>query len=314
MRPLFGILLLTAALFGVSIWYQQTATICPVPISYRLGDFDERFLITKEEAGEVLAAAERVWEEALGRDLFEYDDESTFAINFIFDERQQLARTEEEWRTNLDKQELESAGVIERVKAEGVVYQSLQADYEEKRVAYEERLSIYNEEVERYNEEGGAPEEEFEKLEEEEDELSDILRDLLDLEKELNAKAESINKLGEEGNALIETYNAEVLKYNEVYGNRDLYTQGDFQRDQINVYKFSDTTELTKVIAHEFGHALGIGHVEGAESIMYYLMAEQPDTIIPTVEDRTALVELCGDGTGFSHLARKIIRSALSFL
>ncbi len=314
MRPLFGILALVVLLFGVSNWYVETAAICPVPISYRLGDFDERFLITKEEATEVLADAERVWEEALGRDLFVYEDDSTFAVNFIFDERQQLARTEEEWRMNLDKQELLSTSAIERVKAEGVVYQALQADYEEKRTAYETRLSSYNEEVETYNAEGGAPEEEFEELEEEQEQLSDILRELMTLEKELNAKAEGINKLGEEGNALIEAYNAEVLKYNEVYGNRDLYTQGDFQRDQINVYKFSDTTELTKVIAHEFGHALGIGHVEGVESIMYYLMAEQPDTIIPTIEDRTALVELCGDGTGFSHQARKIIRSALSFL
>ncbi len=314
MRPVFGILALVTLLFGVSSWYLQTAAICPVPISYRLGDFDERFLITKEEAAQVLADAERVWEEALGRDLFVYDDESTFAVNFIFDERQQLARTEEEWRTNLDRQELQSTALIDQVKAEGVVYQAMQADYEEKRLAYEARLSAYNEEVETYNAEGGAPEEEFEKLEEEEDALNGILRDLLDLEKELNNKAEAINRLGEEGNALIEAYNAEVLKYNELYGNRDLYTQGDFQRDRINIYKFSDTTELTKVIAHEFGHALGIGHVEGEESIMYYLMAEQPDTIIPTVEDRSALVELCGDGTGFSNQARKIIRSALSFL
>lgn len=314
MRPIFGILALVALLFGVSSWYLQTAAICPVPISYRLGDFDERFLITKEAAAQVLADAERVWEEALGRDLFVYDENSTFAVNFIFDERQQLARTEEEWRMNLDQQEQESTAIINEVTAEGVAYQALQAEYEAKRVAYETRLSAYNEKVERYNAEGGAPEAEFEKLEEEEDELSGELRELLNLEKDLNAKAEAINKLGAEGNALIEVYNAEVLKYNEMYGNRDLYTQGDFQRDRINIYKFSDTTELTKVIAHEFGHALGIGHVEGDESIMYYLMAEQPDTIIPTIEDKSALVELCGDGTGFSHQARKIIRSALSFL
>ena len=314
MRPLFIFSLLATIVFGVSSWYVQTAAICPVPISYRLGELDERFLITAVEAQAVLAQAEAVWEEAMGRDLFVNDEESTFAVNFIFDERQQLARTEEEWRMNLDAQELESQAVIARVKAEGEVYQSLQTENEAVRLGYEMRLTAYNTKVASYNAKGGAPAEEFEALEEEQELLEGELRKLTAQEGALNQKAAEINALGEQGNALIEKYNSEVLQYNEVYGSRDLYTQGDFQRDRINIYKFSDKTELTKVITHEFGHALGIGHVEGDESIMYYLMAEQPDTIAPTKEDIEALTLLCGDGTGFDHEVRRIIRGGLSFL
>lgn len=314
MRPLFGFSLLAVALFGVSSWYWETAAICPAPISYALGAFDERFLIEKDEAIAVLAAAEKVWEDALGRDLFVYDEESDFLVNFIFDERQQLARTEEEWRMNLDKKELESASLVEQVKSQWAEYQTLQEVYEAARSTYEERLSAYNTKVESYNDEGGAPEAVYEELQDEQRALSSILSDLTTQETSLNDQAASINQLGEDANALIEAYNAEVLRYNELYGSRDLYTQGDYERDRINVYKFSDKTELTKVFAHEFGHALGIGHVEGGESIMYYLMAEQPDAIVPTPEDVTALIALCGDGTGFSHKVRRMIRSTLSFL
>ena len=314
MRPLFIFALFMTGMFGLSSWYVQTANICPVPISYRLGDLDERFLITATEVQAVLAEAEAVWEDAVGRDLFVYDDASTFAVNFIYDERQQLARTEEEWRMNLDVKELESQAAIARVKAEGEVYKVLQAEYEALRLSYEMRLTAYNTKVASYNAQGGAPAEEFRALETEQAALEAELRTLTTKEGELNQKAAEINTLGEQGNALIEQYNGEVLQYNEVYGSRDLYTQGDYERDRINIYKFSDKTELTKVITHEFGHALGIGHVEGGESIMYYLMDKQPDTIAPTQEDIEALTLLCGDGTGFAHEVRRIIRTGLSFL
>lgn len=300
--------------FSTSYWYVQTANICPVPVYYSLGEVDSRFGITKEEAMAVLTDAERVWESALDRDFFIYSESSDFAINFIYDERQQLASTEEEWRMRLDVQEKESQQIIETVKNIAADYESLQALYEQARLSYESRLSAYNERVEDLNSNGGASADVFNELQDEQKELSRTLNNLIEKEKQLNVEAEKINELGEKGNQLIENYNAEVLQYNEVYGDLELYTQGDFQRDRINIYKFSDKTELTKVIVHEFGHALGIGHVEGEESMMYYLMAEQPDNVFLSPEDKQAFIAVCGDGTGFANEARRIIRTALSYL
>jgi Matrixin len=314
MRSVFIFALVFTLVFGTSYWYVETASVCPAPITYRLGDFDERFLISQTEALAVLAEAEAVWEKSAGRDLFVYDEEATFAINFIYDERQQLARTEEEWRTKLDIEEAESRGVIEQVKVFADAYDTLQLSYEASRTAYEERLAIYNKRVEELNDQGGAAKDVFEELQAEQKKITKQLDELLALEEDLNDRAQTINELGEKGNRLIEEYNINVQKYNEIYGNRDLYTQGDFKRDRINIYKFSDKTELTKVIAHEFGHALGVGHVEGGESIMYYLMAEQPDTIALSEEDRQALIVTCGEGSLASDKIRRIIRTTLSYL
>lgn len=300
--------------FSTSYWYVQTANICPVPVYYSLGEVDSRFGITEEEAMAVLTDAERVWESSLNMDLFVFSESADFAINFIYDERQQLASTEEEWRMRLDVQEKESQQIIETVKNIAADYESLQALYEQARLSYESRLSAYNERVEDLNSNGGASADVFNELQDEQKELSRTLNNLIEKEKQLNVEAEKINELGEKGNQLIENYNAEVLQYNEVYGDLELYTQGDFQRDRINIYKFSDKTELTKVIVHEFGHALGIGHVEGKESMMYYLMAEQPDNVFLSPEDKQAFIAVCGDGTGFANEARRIIRTALSYL
>ena len=313
MRPLFIILLITTITLGVSNWYVRTAAVCPAPISYRLGEVDERFHIEAAEVKKVILISEAIWEDSVGQDLFVYDEKAAFAINLIYDERQQLASTEEEWRLALDAEEVESLALIEQVKVEGVEYEKMQAEYTSEREKYEERLKKFNEEVESLNEKGGAPAPVFAELQKEREELNIMVEQLVVLEKKLNDKAAAINEMGEKGNHLIELYNAEVLKYNAVYGSRDLYTQGDFQRDRINIYKYSDTTELSKVIVHEFGHSLGLGHVEGKSSIMYYLMADQSDSITLTTEDKAAFVAICGDGNDFASKVRRIIRTALSY-
>ncbi len=314
MRSAFIFLLIFTLVFGTSYWYAKTSTICPVPITYRLGELDSRFPINADEAKAIFAEAEAVWEKSNGRELFVYDEQADFSINFIYDERQQLASTEEEWRMKLDVQEKNSRLAIDKVKAEAEEYEERQELYSQKRTAYEERLSNYNKKVEELNEQGGAPEPVFEELQVEQKELSNQLKELMGMEKDLDARADEINKLGEKGNQLIEDYNTEVLKYNEVYGNIDQFTQGDYKRDRINIYKFSDSTELKKVIAHEFGHALGVGHVEGEESIMYYLMEEQPDSVQLSNKDVDELLIICGDGTEFAHQARQIIRKTLALL
>lgn len=312
MRSLIFSVFVLTLVFSTSYWYVNTSHICPVPIYYKLGEIDERFNINEEEAREVLSKAEAVWENSLERDLFIYSDDASFAVNFIYDERQQMASTEEEWRNKLDLEQEESRRVIDEVKEIAEEYKGLQDTYDSKREAYEDRLAAYNAQVEEVNESGGASAPIYAELQKEKGSLSALLNELISQEVQLNVQADDINKLGDLGNSLIEKYNAEVLKYNEVYGDLDLYTQGDFQRDRINIYKFSDLVELEKVIVHEFGHALGVGHVEGGQSMMYYLMAEQPDDVVLSEEDRQAFVTICGDGTGFENEARRIIRTVLS--
>lgn len=314
MRSIFIFALLATVVAATSYWYLVTAAVCPVPVTYRLGTVDERFALTQEEARGVLATAEAVWEQAVGQDLFVYDETSNFTVNFIYDERQQLASTEEEWRLRLDIEEAKSQELLALVRDLAAEYEQVQAKYEVARDTYEARLLAYNNQVEALNEQGGAPEPVFKELQAEKIALAESLTVLLGQERDINNMATEINREAEEGNRLVEAYNAEVLQYNEIYGNRDLYTQGDFQRDRINVYKFSDITELTKVIAHEFGHALGVGHVEGEESLMYYLMAEQPDTLILSGADKTAFVTICGTGTGLEYEMRRIIRNVLSHI
>lgn len=310
MRSIFVFALILTVLFAASNWYVNTASICPVPITYRVGNLDSRFPISAEEIKAVAEKAETVWEQASERDLFVYDEESEFTINLIYDERQQRTVTEEEWRIRLDEMQKGHQALIDEIKELGVRYQSDVASYDNKREEYEAKLAAYNAKVESYNQGGGAPPEVYNDLQKEAESLSKMQKDMLALEKKLNQQIDVVNKLGEEGNAKIALYNAEVVEYNEVFGALETFTQGDYERERINIYKFSDVDELARVIIHEFGHALGVGHVEGEGSVMYYLMTEQSSPAL-SAEDISAFKAICGSTETTSAKLRKLIRNLL---
>jgi prefoldin subunit 5 len=314
MRAGFLIALCSTAFLSTAFWYVDTAHLCPVPIAYRVGYVDERFGLSAPELQRLAAAAEGLWEEATGQELFVYDETAEFTVNLIYDERQQLASTEEAWRQRLDAAEARYQGLFAELESFAARYESLEASYTTKRAQYESTLAAYNAEVEEYNREGGAPQETYERLQATAKSLGSEQQSLETLERELSSLAQTLSELGATGNEDVAAYNAEVEEYNALFGDRHTFTQGDFKRDRINIYKFTDTAELERVLIHEFGHALGIGHVEDELAAMYYLMTEQKTTSQLTDADKAAFAVSCGTLGTFPGRVRQHIRSFLAYI
>lgn len=314
MRSSFIIVLIATILFSGAHWYIRTADVCPVPLHYRLGAYDNRFLLSAEEAKVIISEAEVAWEQAVGRELFVYDESADFVVDFVFDERQRRAVSEEEFRQKLNEQEArtsETKATLARLDAD---YTTVKQKYETRARAYERDLGRYNTEVEAINARGGASESERETLLKRQNTLRAEEQELEAMAKDLNELIAEMNTLGVEGNALVEQYNEEVAVYNDRYGEAGAFTQGEFSGDRITIYKYSDTTELRQVTAHEFGHALGADHVEDSEAILYYLLEQQPDELTLTPADVAAVTLVCGEGDEFSHRLRHLIRTALSLV
>lgn len=308
--PFLVVLVLTLAGAG-TFWYKSTAAICPTPLTYRVGQIDSHFNLDTEAAKKHLAKAEAVWEETAGRQLFIYDEKSTFVVDFIFDERQAEADIETTEQKTLDTKKSENDGLVKTIEDLQKEYDSLSESYKKRVGSYEARLNAYNDKVNSYNDQGGAPGDVFSELERERVSLNVESKELSKKADELTTLSNKINELSERGNALVEKYNEEVVEYNKKFGYAREFTQGDYQGERINVYKFSDEAELVAVLTHEFGHALGIGHVEGESSVMYYLLKDTTGTPVLSKEDKDAFVAQCATGEEWPHRIRAIIRTLL---
>jgi uncharacterized phage infection (PIP) family protein YhgE len=312
MRSTYFIALLATILLAITAWYQSSAAQCPIPIAYRLGTVDPAFGITKEQALSYAREAEALWEDTVNRELFVYDEAAALPIEFRYDIRQASADSETAQRAALDAQKEQSEAIDASITELQTKYDQLSAAYETRVATYEAKLRAYNEEVNTHNDRGGAPPEVFERLEKERVALSRESTGLTQVSTELRELADKINALAEQGNQLVQRYNEGVVRYNEEFGFAREFTQGDYQGDQINIYKFSSDAEVVTVLAHEFGHALGIGHVEGNSSLMYYLLENTDELPTLSADDLASYTAVCGESESAEQKIRRMIRETLA--
>ncbi len=298
MRSAFAIALIATLLFSGGYLYYTALAICPVPVEYRIGQFDDQFDLSREEARVVLSEAEAVWEDSTGRNLFSYNESADFTVNFIFDERQAYADAERDFRDRLDQ----SAGLNDEIRQryERLIteFEAMDDRYEAARAEYEAARDAYNKRVADIQAREAMTLELFDELERERLALNDQAGEVNAIAAELQELTDQINEVGALGNRLVESYNRNVSLYNDTFHGSEAFTQGDYQGDRINIYKFSDNRELRTVLAHELGHALSLGHVEGEQSIMYYLMGGQPANLTLSSYDLEEFIAVCGADDG----------------
>ncbi len=277
---LYAILIAAVCLWGYVYTLQSSA--CDAPLEYSLGNFDQRFNISKAEFIEMTMEASEVWENSVNKDLFVYvENEKSkgvakdflekyidkyfvrqkVTINLIYDERQQMVEERELLSSQLDQ----TQDTADSLKKE---FQALQENHKKVEAEYEVLLVQYRN--------------------------VKISRDIVEKKRlELNRLVDRINSKINDYNSLVKEANLTVDTINQTAGQE--FEEGtyisDGEGERINIYEFRDRKALVRVLAHEFGHALGIEHNDNQNSIMYYL--NKSKNIIPTAEDLRDLQMIC---------------------
>ncbi len=309
MRIGFTIVLMVTLVFGGGYWYYTALAICNVPLSYRIGTIHTQFGLTEGEAQNAISEAESLWEDGTSRNLFTSDAEGKIVINFVYDERQQRSDEEALYRKTLEQKE----GISDTVRSdyENLLdkYEKLRSDFRKETNSYENQLSVYNDEVAKWNKQGGAPKDIFERLQDTQNALSEEEDQLNAKSAQLNEIVRKMNLLGDRGNSLINDYNSLASEYNSLFSEEKEFTQGEYENKVVNIYEFDTQEELVLVLAHEFGHALSLGHVEETTAIMHHTMGEQRLSTGLTLEDKVLFEKQCGTEDSIPNAVRLLVEA-----
>ncbi len=272
--------------------YKPSVSPCVQPMGYKVGKFDPQFNLSREKFFQITRDAIAVWEEAAGTSLFTNDPvNGTLTLNLVYDERQ--ATTVSLGYLALEIENTKQAAESTRLsyEKEKVSYINESEIFNKGAMEFQQRYSNYNEKVKAYNDKGGATKEEYDVMMLELDTLKKEAEAFEAKRLVLNKEMESINSKVKRYNELIEYVNGLIRKSNSI-GSRT-FTEGRFvpSINTIDIFQYSDETKLRRVLIHELGHALGIGHVENVQSIMYSFNSGTSTSL--SEEDKQALRESC---------------------
>lgn len=269
---------------------------CAKPLEYSLGDFDERFGLSREDFLKVIGEAAEIWQKPVNKKLFNQSAGGALKINLIYDSRQEATLKLEKLGLTIHNDRASYEVLKNKYESFIKIYNTQKSELDSTIEYYEEKKADYDAEVKAANNRGGATAEEAAIFEQERKDLNKLIAAIKQKQDLFNKTADDINAVVSVINRLIRQLNLTAGDYNAIgEAISGEFKEGQYVRDQsgerINIYQFDDRPALVRVLAHELGHALNIDHLDNPEAIMYRLNESGQEKI--TADDLAALKQVC---------------------
>jgi uncharacterized protein YoxC len=296
--------LLLKSIFALVVWFSwilsplQAQSPCQSPVSVQVGDIDPHFMLSEQVVIDLLSEVQQLWASALNRDVVQYDPQNGIPIHFVYGKEQRYIQERQLVEDHINHQRLEITQLQTR-------YDSLYRVYKDRSVVFEKTFRKHNSLMNNYNEtlkftniNGGISSYEHQKLKNQKEQLTTLQKDLSQYDQQLDTLLIQINDLGNQINSLKTRVREKANQIDEQFGKSNAYFQGKFinksEQPEIQIFHFKNITDLKLVLAHEIGHALGIGHVDNPHSVMYYFSNDQDtDELKLSDYDIQALKDQC---------------------
>lgn len=238
-------------------------------VRFRIGVIDERFGITHDQARQYSEQAIRIWHDGTARQWFVYDETAKLTVNFIYDERQAqtdaVKQSEPAIKQMINQHEYDTASLDIARRDLQDSFTTLNGELQAWQANY--NLTIFRLNNATNDAERNYLQAQYQELQQQKRILGHKIQAYQSKQDAFNIKVNKVNTQANTLNQAIDYANSQITLTE--------YHKGVFDGKTINIYEFRTADDLVLLLAHEFGHALSIGHNDDPAALMYPYAQEQ---------------------------------------
>ncbi|BCU63221.1 hypothetical protein ACBO_00120 [Acinetobacter bouvetii] len=243
-------------------------------LRYQIAEVDPRFGMSKEQAIQLSKEAIQIWHDGTQKQLFVYDDQAQLKIKLIYDARQENYNAFKKTQQELDQEHSSNQRISGNLDVSKSSLEQMQQSLRQEQIQLRAEADYLNQQRMSWSRIENEQGENRQRIEAQYQALREKAQQLQRNIAYYNQMNAQYNQQVGQHNSSIERYNWNVMQAKNRFPPREFH-KGVFMGDQIQIYQFDTEDDLRLTLAHELGHALGLGHHADPEALMYPVLGEQ---------------------------------------